>query len=146
MHMDGVEELWVVFHRPETDEALVAEDDGAVAYAYYLLGGQIQGFVWLYNRGAAPEPPPWTLPDANERMPFPNAAGFARPESFEPVSDEAELSVVWTDRDGVPEAAAVRAGSTSRRGGRGDQPGWCALAAKDGPLALSLDPPPASTS
>ena len=124
----------------QTDEhsghSAVFEDDGRVAYAYLLDGDEIVADVWLYNSAATPEQPEWRDPS---RMPFMNPRGFASGEQFTPVADESEVAFSWSH--GAAGQTALRVfirGDYHAMLVPGSKPGWCKLAARDGPLASVL--------
>jgi hypothetical protein len=117
----------------------VFEDNGSVAYGYMLLDKRIIGDVWLYNRGDAPSRRPWI--DRTRKPPFANPAEFVAPGSFVPVSVSEDVSFRWLfGEDDRPLAAEIWIrGELHARVAPGAKPGWCRLAAKNGPLALCLD-------
>lgn len=114
----------------------VFEDDGRVAYAYLLDGDEIVADVWLYNNAATPEEPEWRDPSA---MPFLNPRGFASSEQFTPAADESEVEFKWSrDAEGEPVLRVFIRGDYHAMLVPGSKPGWCKLAARDGPLASVL--------
>lgn len=116
--------------------AAVFEDDGKVAYAYLLDEGRITADVWLYNCGAAPAEPEWRDPS---KLPFANPRGFASDEQFAPIADESEVMFSWSSaQDGQLVLRVLLRGAYHARLVPGSKPGWCKLAAKDGPLARVL--------
>jgi hypothetical protein len=135
------EEIWFrVEWGEEPSYAVVVQDDGArVAYAYLLRNGKIVADVWLYNRGPLQDAPEWKLPEARSLLPFKNPAGFARAEAFTPVCSEQELTVTWSrDEEGRVGADISIRGQPHARLREGSTPGWCVLAARDGPIARAL--------
>jgi hypothetical protein len=134
-----VERLAELMLIKQTDEhsghSAVFEDDGRVAYAYLLDGDDIVADVWLYNRAATPEQPERDP----SRMPFLNPRGFASGEQFPPVADESEVAFSWSR--GAAGQTALRVfirGDYHAMLVPGSKPGWCKLAARDGPLASVL--------
>lgn len=114
----------------------VFEDDGRVAYAYLLYGDEIVADVWLYNSVATPERPEWRDPS---RAPFMNPLGFTSSEQFPPVRDETEVAFSWSR--GTAEQTTLRVfirGDYHAMLVPGSKPGWCKLAARNGPLASVL--------
>ena len=104
------------------------EDDGKVAYAYLLDDGRIVADVWLYNRAATPDSPEWR---DHSKAPFLNPRGFTPEVPFVPPADESEVEFTWSsDAQGRTTLHVLIA--------PGSKPGWCKLAAKDGPLASVL--------
>jgi hypothetical protein len=114
----------------------VFEDDGRVAYAYLLDGDEIVADVWLYNCVAAPEQPEWRDPS---KAPFLNPRGFASTEQFPPVADESEVAFSWShETEGQTALRLFIRGDYHARLVHGSKPGWCKLAARNGPLASVL--------
>jgi hypothetical protein len=114
----------------------VFEDDGRVAYVYLLFEDKIVADVWIYNRVATPEQPEWRDPS---RAPFLNPRGFASGEQFPPVADESEVAFSWSR--GAAGQTALRVyirGDYHAMLVPGSKPGWCKLAARNGPLASVL--------
>lgn len=118
--------------------SVVVEDNGKVAYAYWLDGAAITGDVWLYNCIASPAAPEWTDP---EKMPFLNPANYSKEGGFSPLRKDDEVSVRWSD-DGKRAVIYLRQQEFAIVGSH-IRPGWCWLAKKDGPLAnvLTADTP-----
>jgi hypothetical protein len=119
-----------------TGHSAVFEDDGGVAYAYLLDEDEIVADVWLYNRVATPGQPEWR---DSSRAPFLNPRGFASSEQFPPVADESEVAFSWSR--GTAGQTALRVfirGDYHAMLVPGSKPGWCKLAARDGPLASVL--------
>ncbi|WP_315803520.1 hypothetical protein [Bradyrhizobium sp. SZCCHNS3002] len=125
------------FVSPDGTATIMVEDDGRVAYAYWLDSERaICGDVWLYNRCSAPEQPEWTDRDA---APYANPLAFVdQTAEFFPPSSASSVTVSW-DRLGSETAACIRVSEVVlARLIKGSKPGWSRLAAKDGPLALCL--------
>lgn len=130
----------LVLHLKSSDghDALLIEDNGRVAYAYILDdAGDICGEVWLYNRCAAPDEPEWSSPD---KLPFANPKGYVRTDAgFELPTSASDFSVRWSRADdGGCQAEILIRDRLVARLTRGGRPGWCVLAAQDGPLARML--------
>ncbi|CCE03062.1 hypothetical protein [Bradyrhizobium sp. STM 3809] len=125
------------FISPDGAAAIVVEDDGRVAYGYWLdAKGSIGGDVWLYNRGPAPEQPEWTN---REGAPYANPAAFVdEAVAFSRPSSAACLTVEWRGQGSGQIGEIFVAGVLLARLTNGSKPGWSRLAAKDGPLALRL--------
>ena len=130
------------FSDPESGCSVILDDDGRVAYAYFLNGDRrCVGDVWLYNRCETPLEPEWTERD---RAPFANPVEYAAShENFTPVNGATDVTVKW--EHGIygqliafifirEELAAALA--------EGTKPGWSALAAKDGPIAKTIETRP----
>lgn len=116
-------------------DSVRVRDDGQVAYAYYLRGGEVRGQVWLYNRVPAPEDDPWEWAEAV--APFLNSARYAIADEALPLRSE-DFDFRFLFRDEVWTAAVYVRGKRWAIVGEGTLPGWCALAREDGPLALRL--------
>ena len=119
--------------------AAVFDDDGEVAYGYMKIDGKIVSDVWLYNSGETPAVSPWR--NGPDGMPFRNPIAFAGPHRFEPVKDAGEIAFNWIyGNDGIPAQVEfwIR-GKLHARVTTDSKPGWCVLAAEDGPLAQKLD-------
>lgn len=122
---------------------LLFDDDGKTGYAYLYLDNKIVGDVWLYNVGVPPQQSEWGDP-AN--LPFANTVGFVSDEKFEPIT-ESEVDQIALDWH--VEASTLRQVTVFLREIEhavlrpGAKPGWCRLAARQGPLAKPLrDLPP----
>ena len=114
----------------------VFEDDGKVAYAYLLDKGRIVADVWVYNRAATPESPEWR---DRSKAPFLNPRDFTIAEFFPPAADESEVEFSWSrDAQGQPTLHVLIRGEIHAILVGGSRPGWCKLAAKNGPLASVL--------
>ena len=114
----------------------VFEDDGNVAYAYLLDNGRIVADVWLYNRAATPESPEWR---DRSKAPFLNPRGFTSEVPFLPPANESEVEFGWSkDAEGQTTLRVRIRGQCHALLRPGSKPGWCKLAAKDGPLASVL--------
>ncbi|MGY4303513.1 hypothetical protein ACVIJ6_000756 [Bradyrhizobium sp. USDA 4369] len=125
------------FASPDGAATIVVEDDGRVAYAYWLdAEGAIRGDVWLYNRCLAPEQPEW---DARDAAPYANPAEFVDGAiEFSPPTSASCITVEWL-RFNAELIARVRVSEMLvAQLKHGSKPGWSRLAAKDGPLALCL--------
>jgi hypothetical protein len=119
-----------------TGYSAVFEDDGKVAYAYLLEDGRIVADVWLYNRAAAPEAPEWR---DRSKAPFLNPRGFTSEVPFLPPANESEVEFCWSrDAQGQITLHVLIRGQLHATLAPGTKPGWCKLAAKDGPLASVL--------
>lgn len=124
------------FVHKESNFSVVIDDDGKVAYAYLLDGDRISGDVWLYNCGAAPKMPEWLDP---QKAPFANARRYVQSEPFEPVTDDSQIQVEWSQPAKAPLIARIFIREEYHaKLTEGSKPGWCRLAKKDGPLALVL--------
>ncbi|MDX8354084.1 hypothetical protein [Cognatiyoonia sp. IB215182] len=123
------------FESPDGFNSLILDDDGKTGYAYLLdAAGKIVGDCWLYNRSAAPLQDEWTSPD---NMPFANSAAYIISEAadgFGPIDTDRDLRLEWIDQ-GVEVLVQERLFARLIVGAK---PGWSRLAAKDGPLALTL--------
>lgn len=112
------------------------EDDGKVAYAYLLDDGRIVADVWLYNRAATPDSPEWR---DRSKAPFLNPRGFTSEVPFVPPADESEVEFTWSsDAEGRTTVRVLIRGECHALLVPDSKPGWCKLAAKDGPLASVL--------
>lgn len=115
---------------------VIVEDDGLVAYAYLRQDERIVGDVWLYNRGRAPLEPEWR---DRTKMPFANPAGYVVPGVFPPIAMADEVTCTWSEGEtGYVVDLYVR-GQHHARLVPGAKPGWCRLAAVDGPVARRLE-------
>ncbi|MGJ4888182.1 hypothetical protein ACQR1Y_08310 [Bradyrhizobium sp. HKCCYLRH3099] len=125
------------FVSPDGSATIVVEDDGRVAYAYWLdASGSICGDVWLYNRGPAPQQPEW---HARDGAPYANPAAFIDQSiEFSPPSAASSISVSW-DLTGSELVARIYVSEVVlAQLTQGSKPGWSRLAARNGPLALCL--------
>ena len=121
-----------------SDQAVVFEDDGRVAYAYLQEDGKIIGDVWLYNHGTPPPEPEWK---DKARPPYRNPRGFVSSTRFKPVRACRDISAIWLPAtNGGAEVEIWIRGASHARLIRGSKPGWCVLAGRDGPLAKTLGP------
>ncbi len=130
--------LILLFKSGDGEESVFIEDNGRVAYAYIMdAAGEICGDVWLYNRCGAPEEPEWTSPDG---FPLANARHYVKPDAdFALPTSPSDFSVRWSRADDRrPVAEILIRGRLLARLACGIRPGWCALAAQDGPLATVL--------
>ncbi|UFZ08656.1 hypothetical protein LQG66_30945 [Bradyrhizobium ontarionense] len=125
------------FASPDDAATIDVEDDGRVAYAYWLdAGGAIRGDVWLYNRCLAPEQPEW---DARDAAPYANPAPFVDGAiEFSPPTSASCFTVEWLRVNADLIARVLVSEMPVAQLKDGSKPGWSRLAAKDGPLALCL--------
>jgi hypothetical protein len=115
----------------------VIEDDGRVAYTYLLAGKEIVADVWLYNRAPSPQFEPWAT-DGPWEMPCLNPSNFVSASAFHPPASVEDFHVEWIDQpDGLVARIFLR-GDLHAELTPGSRPGWCKLAAKDGPCARKL--------
>ena len=128
-------DIFARYLNPDTGCAVVFEDDGRVACAYWLAAsGAIAGDVWIYNRCDAPSEPEWV---DESKAPFANALSYAKGDAgFDLPRQAADVNVVW--RAGRARAAIMIGGRVVALLEAGARPGWSAAAEKDGPLALVL--------
>jgi hypothetical protein len=116
--------------------AVDVEDDGNVAYAYFMKDGETTGHVWLYNHPDG-VPNPWNSPLERGSIPT-NVEGYFDAEGFQPIESEDEVEVMWGTYGGY-----VSAGVYLRRKILGIvaddlKPGWSRLATKGSPVAQPL--------
>ncbi|WIW47441.1 hypothetical protein ML401_04785 [Bradyrhizobium sp. 62B] len=125
------------FVSPFDESTVIIEDDGRVAYAYMLgKDEKICSDVWLYNRCPTPVEPEWHDP-AN--LPFANPASFVSQGSrFSFPGSAHDFNVAWDEARGLLVAKVLLRDDHFASLEVGAKPGWSALAAKDGPLALVL--------
>lgn len=125
------------FASPDGAATIVVEDDGRVAYAYWLdAGGAIRGDVWLCNCCLAPEQPEW---DARDAVPYANPAAFVDGAiEFSPPTSASCITVEWLWVNADLIARVLVSEMLLAQLKDGSKPGWSRLAAKDGPLALCL--------
>jgi hypothetical protein len=136
--MNEPDGLVLLFKPSDGDQSLLIEDNGRVAYAYLIDStGNICAQVWLYNRCPAPDEPEWTAPDM---LPFANARFYVRTDIDIPLPTSAsDFSVVWQGASDGAYQADIRIGDHMlARLTPNVTPGWCVLAAQDGPLAKML--------
>lgn len=119
----------------ESGDSVRVQDDGEVAYAYYLRNGEVIGHVWLYNRAVSPIEEPWSQP--NGAQPFLNPARFANRAEHLPLTS-GDFDLRFMHRDGLWTAAIYLRGKILAVVGEAHFPGWCVLAREDGPLALTV--------
>jgi hypothetical protein len=133
----GAEGFFLQFDIEAPNEPrVIIDEDEKTCYAYLLIGGEIVGAVWLYNRYEAPEVPEWELPNAKEHIPFANARAYINHEG--PAVDEgSRVIVLWG-----PAGAAVYLNGKDLHAivGVGDFPGRCRYAAKDAFIARAFEP------
>ena len=125
------------FASPDGEATVVIEDDGRVAYAYWLdAKGVISGDVWLYNRCPAPQQPEWGDCDA---APYANPEAFVdRTVEFSPPVSSSRISIHWHQQGSERIACVLVSDVLFAKLKHGSKPGWSRLAAEDGPLALRL--------
>jgi len=125
------------YHSSDTDEAIIIEDNGQVAYAYWIdEDGEVCADVWLYNRAAASLEPEW---DNLEKAPFINPVGFVKSNELFPLPNSAEdVSVDWLSNEKQQEVNIFIYHNLAAKLVKGAKPGWSTLAQKDGPLAKVL--------
>jgi hypothetical protein len=128
-------ELFFKFSHRDTGSAVVFEDDGRVAYAYWLNeDGRIVGDIWLYNRCETPSEPEWT---DREGAPYANPLPYAKEcLVFQMPESASDVRVEWLDNGA--RAKIILSGEVAVLLEPGAKPGWAAMAAKDGPLAKRL--------
>jgi hypothetical protein len=115
----------------------IVEDDDNVGYAYLLQQGHIVSDVWLYNRGPAPEAPPWK--DSDATMPFLNSAEYVTDEGINQDPPPAALSAAWSG-EGSDLEVTICIDDRHIAWLRPDaRPGWSALVKRNGPLARVRD-------
>ena len=131
---------------PDGSWTVVVEEDERVCYAYLYDrhaeegANPISGDVWLYNLTPAPAVAEWTLPDARDRMPFLNAAGFAVEQGMLSGVRPEHLDVKWLeDSSGLVTADIYISGALHARLKPGSRPGWSALAVRESPIAIPLE-------
>lgn len=108
------------------------EDDGRVAYAYFLEWDEVNGDVWLYNVAEIPTDSNW----AKQQMPYLNTAEYIA-ENIAPIKDESEIRCEWNEtKDGIIEVDILIRGKFIAQLTAGAKPGWSTVVKKDGPLAL----------
>ena len=112
------------------------DDDGNVAYAYFLVDEEITGMVWLYNHANC-APNPWNAP-ADREKPATNIEGYFTEEPFVPIQDESEVQLIWKVRDGYQEAAIYIRKLLHAIVADELDPGWCRIATQDSRVALAL--------
>jgi hypothetical protein len=122
----------------EWNERVVIDDDGRVCYGYLFVEGRCVSDVWLYNVEEASLTPEWKLPDARDRMPFLNPKELCTEESFLPLEASSEVRIYWGELEGRLQAAIHLRGQYHALLTEGEKPGWCRLAAQDGPAAKVL--------
>ena len=114
---------------------VVIEDDDRVAYAYLLKNDSIVGDVWLYNSIQPGDVPGW---ESNDEMPYLNPSIYSLFFGA-PISDNEDINVKWrTDFQETMVAEIFIRNQLHAILKEGEMPGWCRLAADDGPLAKVL--------
>lgn len=85
----------MTFRHRASGSSVRIEDDGRVAYAYFLSPeNKIVGDVWLYNRCRAPLVPEW---NDKERAPFANLSDYAHQSPLVlPPNDKTDVGVRWS--------------------------------------------------
>ncbi len=124
----------MAFEDPEHPEySAVVEDDGCVAYAYFLVDEKITGLVWLYNSAneqgrtweeSREQGLPPRMPDDNVKDP-----------TFAPIASESELEATWVTYLDRREVGIYIRGKVHAAVGEGDYPGSCLNAIADSPMA-----------
>jgi hypothetical protein len=143
MEKTPAEGIWQDFHDSVSGQAVVFEDDGRVAYAYLCDSSQaIIADVWLYNRCQTPVEPEW---ENRAKLPFANPEEFVKSVGpISPVDGTNDVSVRWEQSRAGSKAFVYIRDVLAGMLADGATPGWSVMAAKDGPLALVLDPAIAS--
>ena len=118
----------------DSEHAVRVEDDGKVGYAYCVAKDGVDGFVWLYN---VAEPPASLEEQGGKAAPL-NPPTYVRDVIFHPPQSETDIGFNWVFREGVWECGIYIRSKLHAIVGKGDRPGWCVLAAEDGPLACTL--------
>lgn len=109
------------------------EDDGRVAYAYFIEWSDVNGDVWLYNVAETPADSNWALQDS----PYLNAAEYIA-ENIAPIKEASEIRCEWMEtKNGIIEVDILIRGKFVAQLIAGAKPGWSAMVKKDGPLALA---------
>lgn len=112
------------------------DDDGKVAYAYFIRGDAIVGDVWVYNRRPVPDRSEWNDP---QNLPFANLPELTTEEgSFEMAVPLDDIAIEWRYVGEQPRAFVYLYGTLVASVGENEKPGYCRFAAKDGPLAKVL--------
>jgi hypothetical protein len=113
------------------------DDNGRVAYLYFVTDKVVVGHVWVYNRCADPDPTEWTV--RREEAPA-NLKEYIvearRPER--PVPMDA-LTVRWKYSGKRPRVLLYIDGSLVASLAEDERPGYCRYALKDGPCAKVLE-------
>jgi len=125
-------EILLRFDEPETERAVVLEDDGRVAYAYLLDRERIVGDVWLYNVSEAPESEKWK--EQKER-PFLNPKSFCKAEVAPRLSEHAAIVCKWYEKGVEVRIDAILVARLEQNA----KPGWSRLASRPGPLAKPFE-------
>lgn len=125
-----------MFEDEETGDTVLVEDDGVVAYAYYVVEEELVGSVWLYNHG---EPP--TENQDEDRLahglPPRNTSKYTK-AVFTPLADEEEVDVEFRQDGKLREAVIMIRGQVHAILAEDEDPGRCVLATSVGPLAQPL--------
>lgn len=123
--------LGVQIAEPNGVRAAVVEDDGRVAYAYLIVGGELLGDVWLRNVGGDPQTVHFKRDD---EMPFRNPRFCATP-SLQRIGATSELRCDWDARGVVLSVGGIPWAPLDA----GSKPGWSRGAALAGPLAKPME-------
>lgn len=117
--------------------SLIIEDDGRVAYAYFLKHDCLVGDVWLYNQAPTPDKVDWTN---KVEMPFLNPAEYVDlPQPVLPIVDSHQIEIAWRFDNGRVVADIYYENELIASVGENDKPGLSAFVRKDGPLAKVLN-------
>lgn len=120
----------------ETEEHVVIEDDGEVAYAYYVRHDAIASYVWLYNRAPSPE----GIVQREDGKPPLNPKQFVAPMPWSPLPTKDDFEALFRHAGDDHETAILR-GTLYAMMRADESPGWCLGAAEDGPVAQVLELP-----
>ncbi len=125
---------------------MVEETDHKVCYGYLLRlhpeegANRIVTDVWLYNLAPAPETGEWTLPDARQRLPFLNAAGFVAGDGTLSSGHPGHIEAKWSaDPEGKLMSDVYVDGVHFARMNAESKPGWSKLAIRKNAIAIPLD-------
>jgi hypothetical protein len=133
-----VVDFLVQFKDDQTGCTVVIDDDGRVAYAYFLASdGAVIADVWLYNRCPEPDVPEWHQSPAG---PFANPKDFVRSDlSFILPDTDENFAVSWKLQDpDDPKVIVCLRDELWAIMAPGSKPGFCRLAKTDGPVAKVL--------
>lgn len=112
------------------------DDDGNVAYAFFLVDETITGRVRLYNHPNF-APNPWDAPTDREKPPT-NIESYYTDEPFQPIQDESEVQLIWNVRDGYREATIYIRRLLHAVVADELDPGWCRIATQDSIVARAF--------
>lgn len=118
--------------------SLIIEDDARVCYAYLLIGEEIIGDVWLYNKTKTPTTVDWSN---REEMPFLNPKKYVdESRKILPILSEDEIELHWQFKgnDLVDVDLFVRKKFVAKMR-PGSKPGWSIAVVEDGPLAKRME-------